>query len=45
VGIGECKVTSIYDYMDCLKSYEIGDKANIHFLRKEQETTIQVKFK
>lgn len=45
VGIDECKVTSIYDYMDCLKSYDLGDKANIHIIRKEQKIIKQVEFK
>lgn len=45
IGINDCNVSSIYDYMDCLKKYKIGDEAILHILRNEKQKKIKVEFK
>jgi hypothetical protein len=42
IGIDQCTVHSIHDYMDCLSHYDQGDTVVIRYLRdnKEQELTL-----
>jgi Zn-dependent M28 family amino/carboxypeptidase len=45
VGINDCKVNSIYDYMDCLKSFAVGDTAEVYILRNKIKKKIKITFK
>lgn len=45
IGIDDCNIESIYDYMDCLKKYDIGDQAYISILRNNEPLKIKVEFK
>jgi hypothetical protein len=44
VGIDECIVNSIHDYMDCLSTYDRGDTVVIRYLREEKEQEITLTF-
>lgn len=45
IGINNCDVTSIYDYMDCLSTFDEGDEAIIRILRSNKKKKIKVVFK
>lgn len=42
--IGECKITEVYSYMDCLAKINSGDELPVTVLRDGKKITVKVKF-
>lgn len=42
--IGDCKITEVYSYMDCLTKFNAGDEVNVVFTRNGESKTVKIKF-
>lgn len=45
IKIGDCMVTEIYSYMECLENHNIGDEVKLVFIRNGEEKSATVTFK
>lgn len=42
--IGDCSITEVYSYMECLGKFNVGDEVQVTFSRNGVKQTVKVKF-
>lgn len=42
--IGDCKITEVYSYMDCLAKLNAGDEKEVTIIRNGETKVLKVKF-